>query len=180
VRRRRHHPEARRQTLQPVPAAAEAPPRDADRVEHVPAIGEAFVDRPPAAPELAGEERQVEPHVVADHDRPAHQLDHPRQDVGEQRLAGHHLLRDPRERHDPGPDPPLRVDELLVLRDAAPALDPADADLDDAIAVIGRRAGGLDVDERQGDVAQLVNQGYSHGAPSPRAGNENAWIVDGG
>ena len=119
------------------------------------------MDRLTTAPKLAGEEREVESNVVPDDDAPAHQLDHAGQDVGEQRLPDNHLVRNARERHDPRPDAALRIHELLILRDAPPALDPADADLDHAMPEIGRCAGGLDVHERERDFTQLVNQGYA-------------------
>jgi hypothetical protein len=113
-----------------------------------------------AAPKFAGEERKIEPNIVPDDDAPAHQLDYARQDVMKQRLPRDHIVRDARQRDNAGPHATLRIDQLLILRHAPPAFNAHDANLDYAVAEIGRCAGRFDVDECEGNFTQLVNQGY--------------------
>src|SRR5437773_2268608 len=61
-----------------------------------------------------------------------------------------------------GADAALGVDELLVLGNAGAGLHPADADLDDPVPEVGRCAGGLDVDEREGGVAKGSDERNRH------------------
>src|SRR5688572_6828278 len=105
---------------------------------------------------------------MAEDDGVLQQWQQSRELFGKSRLSRHHRLADAGQGGDAGADLALGVDELVVLRHDPPALDAADADLDHPVTEIGAGAGGFDVDERQGRVAETLDEGDRHPCATKR------------
>jgi hypothetical protein len=150
VRRRVGQAEVRGQGAQPVVG---------DLVVQQPAGQHAGVDRRAvqgrvAGPvERGGQEGQVEPHVVADHDAAAEELQQGRQDRLDRRSLPHHRPGDAGQERDRGRDVPARIDHGLQRSQALAAAQLDHAHLGDA--AVGRgRAGGLEVEHAERDLVE--------------------------
>ena len=99
---------------------------------------------------------------MAQDQRPSEQFHRSGELLGERRLAFHHLLRNACERRYTGTDSPLRIDQLLVFRDLFAVLVADDTQLDHAMTEVSRRPGRLDVQARQWQIVQGLEEGKSH------------------
>lgn len=149
------------QRLQPISAAAKAPPGDPHRIQHR-GVRQRLGNLPARATKFLAEKRQIESHVVAEHDRPLQQFHRRRQLTRKRRLTRHHRLRNARQRSDAGTDPSLRIDQLPVFRNFLTPLDTHNAELDHAMTEISGCARRFHVQKRQRRVMQGLNQRESH------------------
>jgi hypothetical protein len=106
------------------------------------------------------EEGEVEPDVVADDDRAAEDVENLGQLLREGRLAGDHLVGNAGERGNAGRNPPLGIQQFAVIADPPATFDAGNAELDDAVAELRRRAGRLDVEEGDRDVDEFIKEGH--------------------
>ena len=123
-------------------------PGDGARVG--PAVGQPRSLRPP---HRRVQEREVEAHVVShDHASP-HEFEERRQDFVDGRCREHHGLGDAGEHRDGGRDLCARVDECLEGAEALASAHLDRSHLGDR-AQLRRGAGGLEVDDAEGDLGE--------------------------
>ncbi len=149
-------PQPQGQPTQTVPASPEAPAGDPHRVQHMHTGAEHGCQFLPAAAIFPVDERQIKADVMTQDHCAAEQRGDAVQLIDKPRLPDQHRRGDAGQCCDARAEPPLGIVQLLVLSDLFSAFDADDSQFDDAMAIVGRCAGGFDIDHRDGDLVERL------------------------